>query len=314
MNSREIEILAYGEAKQKDSLLPLLEQAFGWTFSPAKFEKSIRTDSRLRDGSVGFCAVKEGRVVGYVGVMDLTLGTASGTEERVGGVYGVATHPEYTRQGISTALLARSHEYFMMRGYRFSLLTTSPTIVAHALYTRLGYFDVAPFLSAYLGARPKRQKVLKRRSSAKPKPDHSRMLELFRQCVKGRTGFVVRDEEYLRRLFKDYEISAKECVVTERGYVIFKKEKESVRIRELVARNGREMLWLIGLVEGMTQKPVVGRLGIPSSGDVIHAYKSRGFTVLEKSHGVLMAKQLVAGASFNDRFGNRFCMSALDHF
>lgn len=312
MNSREIEILAYSELKQKDSLLPLLEQAFGWPFSPAKFEKSIRTDPRLRDGSVGFCAIKEGKVVGYVGVMDFTLRTASGTEERVGGLYGVATHPEYTRQGISTALIARSHEYFMTKGYRFSLLTTSPTIVAHALYTRLGYFDVAPFLSAYLGARARRQKVLKRRSSAKP--DHSRMLELFRHCVKGRTGFVIRDEEYLRMLFRQYEISAKECVVTERGYVIFKKEKESIRVRELVAQNGKEMLGLIGLVEGMTQKPVVGRLGIPSSGDVIHAYKSRGFTVLEKAHGVLMAKELVADASFNDCFGNRFCMSALDHF
>lgn len=74
------------------------------------------------------------------------------------------------------------------------------------------------------------------------------------------------------------------------------------------------LLGLVGLVEGMTQKPVVGRLGIPSSGDVIHAYKSRGFTMLEKAHGVLMAKELVADASFNDCFGNRFCMSALDHF
>jgi hypothetical protein len=64
----------------------------------------------------------------------------------------------------------------------------------------------------------------------------------------------------------------------------------------------------------MSQKPVVGSLGIPGSGDVIQAYKSRGFTVLEKGHGVLMGKELVAGASFNDCFGNRFCMSALDHF
>jgi predicted N-acetyltransferase YhbS len=312
MDSREIEILAYSELKQKDSLLPLQEQAFGWPFSAAKFERSIRTDPRLRDGSVGFCAVKEGKVVGYVGVMDFTLRTASGTEERVGGLYAVATHPEYTRQGISTALIARSHEYFMTKGYRFSLLTTSPTIVAHALYVRLGYFDVAPFLSAYLGARAKRKKVSKLGSNAKP--DHSRMLELFRQCVKGRTGFAIRDEEYLRMLFRQNEISAKECMVTERGYVIFKKEKESVRVRELVAQNGMELVRLVGLVEGMTQKPVVGRLGIPGSGDLAHAYKSRGFTVLEKAHGVLMAKELVSGVSFNECFGSRFYMSALDHF
>jgi ribosomal protein S18 acetylase RimI-like enzyme len=312
MNSREIEILTYRELEQKDSLLPLLEQAFGWPFNPASFDKSIKTDPRLRDSSVGFCAIKGGKVVGYVGVMDFTLRTASGNEERVGGIYGVATHPEYTRQGISTTLLVRSHQYFMKKGYRFSFLTTSPTIVAHGLYVRLGYFDVGPYLSAYLGSGTKRQKALKRRSPAKP--DHSRMLELFRQCFKGRTGFVIRDEEYLRMLLKRNEVSAKNCIVTEKGYVIFKKEKESVRIRELVAQSGKEMVRLIGLVEGMTRKSVVCRLGIHSSGDVINAYRSRGFTVLEEAHGVLMAKELVADASFKNWFGDRFYMSALDHF
>ena len=312
MDSKGIEVLSYGELKQKDSLLPVLEQSFGWPFNPAEWDRFVRRDPRLRDGSVGFCAVRDGKVIGFVGVMDFTLGTASGTTERVGGLYAVATHPEYTRQGISTALIARSHEYFKTKGYRFSFLTTSPTIVAHALYERLGYFDVASFLSAYLGARTGRNKTSKRRSPAKP--DRSRMLELFRQSVKGRTGFVVRDEDYLRMLLKRWRISARECILTERGYVLFRKEKESIRIGELVARDGREMLRLIGLVEGMSRKPMIGLLGIPSSSAIVDAYRSRGFTVLEKGHGVLMAKELVADASFQDCFGDRFCMNALDHF
>jgi GNAT superfamily N-acetyltransferase len=312
LNPTGVEILAYSELKQKDSLLPLLEQAFWWPFNPAKYEKRIRTDPRLRDGSVGFCAVKEGKAVGFVGVMDLTLRTISGTEERVGGIYAVATHPEYTRRGISAALLAHSHKYFTERGYRFSLLTTSHTIIAHDFYVRLGYFDVAPFQSAYLGARTKGQKALKHKSSTKP--DYARTLELFRRCVKGRTGFAMRDKEYHRMLLKLWNVSGKDCIMTEEGYVIFKKEKESVYIGELVAKNGNEMMRLIEQVVGMTQKPVVGRLGIPSSGEVVQAYRSRGFTVLEEGHGVLMAKELAADASFKDCFGNRFCMSALDHF
>jgi ribosomal protein S18 acetylase RimI-like enzyme len=311
MGSVGIEILAYSELKQRNALLPLMEQAFGWPFDPAEFEKSIRMDPRLRSGSVGFCALKEGKVVGYAGVMDFTLRTVSGAEEKVGGLYGVATHPSCTRQGICTALLNRSHEYFMAKGYRFSLLTTSPTIVAHGLYGKLGYFDVAPFLSAYLGVRKKKVEVSKRRIVFKL--DYDGMLELFREYVKGRTGFVIRDKEYLRMLFKQYGISAKDCIMIEEGYVIFKKEKESVRIRELVARDSGEMNRLIGLVENKTQKAVVGRLGI-SDCSVGRVYASRGFTVLEAGHGVLMAKELVADASFNDCFGNRFYMSALDHF
>jgi ribosomal protein S18 acetylase RimI-like enzyme len=311
MGSVGIEILAYGELKQKNALLPLMEQAFGWPFDPTEFEKSIRMDPRLRSGSVGFCALKEGKVVGYAGVMDFTLRTVSGTEEKVGGLYGVATYPGYTRQGICTALLNRSHEYFMAKGYRFSLLTTSPTIVAHILYRKLGYFDVAPFLSAYLEARKKKVGVSKRGSVSRL--DYSRMLEFFREYVRGRTGFVIRDKEYLRMLFKQYGISAKDCMMTEKGYVIFKKEKESVRIRELVAQDSSEMNRLIGLVENKTQKVVVGRLGIADRA-VSLVYASRGFTVLEAGHAVLMVKELVAGASFNDCFGSGFYMSALDHF
>lgn len=311
MGSVGIEILAYSELKQKNALLPLMEQAFGWPFDPTEFAKSIKTDPRLGNGSVGFCALKEGKVVGYAGVMNFTLRTVSGTEERVGGLYGVATYPGYTRQGICTALMNRSHEYFMTKGYRFSLLTTSPTIVAYNLYRKLGYFDVASFLSAYLEAGAKRMEALKRRRVSKL--DYNRMLELFREYVKGRTGFVIRDKKYLRMLAKQYEISAKDCIMTEKGYVIFKKEKESVRIRELVAHDSNEMNRLIELVESTTQKAVVGRLGIPNSA-VSRAYASRGFTVLETGHGVLMAKELVADVSFNDCFGSGFYMSALDHF
>jgi GNAT superfamily N-acetyltransferase len=312
LSLKGIEIQTYRELQEKNSLAPVLEQAFGWAFDPARFDKSIRTDPRLRDGAVGFCAVKEGRAVGYVGVMDFTLRTVSGADERVGGLYAVATHPEYARQGISTALIARSHEYFLAKGYRFSILTTSPTIVAHDFYARLGYFDVAPFLSAYLGARTKRLETPTRRDLSKP--DYDRMLELFHKSVRGRTGFALRDKDYLRMMFKQYEIASKECMTTERGYMIFKKEKEHARIRELVAEDGKEMLRLIGIVEGMTKKPVIGRLGIPYSKDLIKAYGSQGFTVLENGHGVLMAKELAVRASFSVSFGDKFCMGALDHF
>ncbi len=66
-----MKILTYRELERKSALLPLMEQAFGWPFDPFDFERAIKLDPRLRDSSVGFCAVDEGEVVGYVGVMDL---------------------------------------------------------------------------------------------------------------------------------------------------------------------------------------------------------------------------------------------------
>ena len=311
MSSVVTEILAYSELKQKKYLLPLLEQAFGWPFDETKFEKSIRMDTRLKTGSIGFCALREGKVVGYAGVMDMTLKTASRIEEKVGGLYGVATLPGYTRQGVCTALLNHSHEYFVAKGYRFSLLTTSSTIVAHSLYRRLGYFVVAPFLSAYLEARVKKVNVSKRKNVSKL--DYDGMLKLFLEYVRSRTGFVFRDKEYLRMLFRLNEYSAKNCIMTEKGYVVFINEKESVRIRELIAQDSNELNRLIGLVEDKTQKPIVGRLGI-SDRAMSQAYASRGYMVLEAGHPILMAKELMANSSFSDFFGNRFYMSALDHF
>lgn len=307
-----MKILTYRELEQRNAMLPLMEQAFGWPFDPVEFEKTIKADPRLKDGSVGFCFLKEGKVLGYVGVMDLTLRTAAGKVERVGGLYGVATFPGYTRQGICTALINRAHEYFLEKGYRFSFLTTSPTIVAHALYGKLGYFDVASFLSAYkVKEKPEQHETLKRERI--PKWDYDRMLELFHEYVRGRTGFVVRDETYLKMLIKQYEISAKECILTQEGYVIFKKEKKQARIRELVARSQKEMGRLIGLVEDKAQSIVIGRLGVWDS-IVNRVYRSRGFTVLETGYGVLMVKELVGDASFSDSYGDRFQMSALDHF
>jgi hypothetical protein len=58
---------------------------------------------------------------------------------------------------------------------------------------------------------------------------------------------------------------------------------------------------------------VIGRLGVEDPA-VHRVYESRGFTVLETGHGVLMAKELAADASFNESYGDKFYMSALDHF
>jgi len=67
------------------------------------------------------------------------------------------------------------------------------------------------------------------------------------------------------------------------------------------------------LVEDKTQKPIVGRLGI-SDRALSQVYASRGYMVLEAGHPVLMVKELMAHSSFHECFGDRFYMSALDHF
>jgi hypothetical protein len=117
----------------------------------------------------------------------------------------------------------------------------------------------------------------------------------------------------MKALAKQHQIRARECITTRKGYVIFKKEKTHARVRELVADDGQEMNRLIERAERQAQNVVIGRVPV---GDPVlsQVYRARGFTVLEKGHGVLMAKGLVPGVSFTDSYGSRFYMSALDHF
>jgi ribosomal protein S18 acetylase RimI-like enzyme len=288
-----------------------MEQAFGWPFDPMEFDKNIKADPRLRDSGVGFCSVIEDKTVAYVGVMDLATRTADNKEERVGGIYGVATLPGHTRKGICTALLNRAHEHFKEKDYRFSFLTTSPTIVAHGLYKKLGYFDVTSFPGVYkVKEKPNKQKTVKHEKTSKL--NLTRMLEIYREYVKNKTGFVARDETYMKMLAKTHEIAAKECITIEKGYVIFKKDKKQVRIRELVAHDKKEMNELVGIVEDKAQNVVYGRDVLDPT--LREAYADRGFTVLNSGHGVLMVKELTSYASFKKAYDNRFYMSALDHF
>ena len=304
-------ILTYRELDRKSVLLALMEQAFGWPFNPPEFEKAIKADPRLKDGCVGFCAINKEEVLGYVGVMDLATRTIDGRVERAGGIYGVATMPGHTRQGVCTALLNHVHEYFVEKGYRFSFLTTSPTIVAYGLYEKLGYSDVTSFPGVY----KLKEKTEKRKASESEKTsklDFDRMLKIYCEYVKDRTGLVIRDKAYMKMLAKLYEIAAKECITTQGGYIIFKKEKKLVRIRELIAQDQEEMNRLIRLVEGKAQNVVFSRAVLDPV--MRQVYKSHGFTVLETGHGVLMVKELTADIAFNEAYSNRFYMSALDHF
>jgi predicted acetyltransferase len=158
--------------------------------------------------------------------MDLAARTVDNNSEKVGGIYGVATLPGHTRKGICTALLNRAHEHFLERNYRFSFLITSPNIVAHGLYEKLGYFDVTSFPGVYkVKEKPKKQKTVKRERASKL--NLTGMLGIYRECVKNKTGFVARDEKYMKMLAKIHEIAAKECIITEKRLRHIQKGQET---------------------------------------------------------------------------------------
>lgn len=304
-----MKIVTYHDLKSKSGLLPLLEQAFGWPFNEREFNRFIKIDPRMRGGAVGFCALEKEQVVSYVGTMDLATRTMDGTIEHAGGIYGVATLPGYTRRGFSTALFRVVHEHFKEKGYRFSFLNTSPILVAYSLYKKLGYSDVYLYPSAYKVMDDKKKALPKTRDE---KLDLGRILAAYRKYVKDKVGFVVRDRAYLEMLAKDKRLTNKGTAYADKGYVVFRKEQYSTRILELVALNKKEAEQLMEAVEQKAHGAVFAKGVLDAT--LRQTYLSRGYTFLDKGHGVFMAKSLEMGTSPKEVYGEDFFQTQLDHF
>jgi len=297
----QMKVLTYRDLESKEGILPLMDHAFSWPFNPRWFEDFVKIDPRSKDGPVGFCAVENGCVVGFVGMLDLATRTLDGTIENVGGIYGVATLPSHTRKGISTVLVNSAHQHFKEEGYRFSFLNTSHTIIVHAFYKKLGYTDAAEYPSAYKVIETQKAKPFRKDETAKL--DFDKILKVHNEFSKDKTGFVIRDKAHLNMLKKAEGITDRQCIMSEKGYAIFKKDKRGIWIRELVALTTEEMERLISRIEEKAKDLVYDRTVLEAT--LLRVYKSRGYMIHKRSHIVLMVKPLSRISRFYVGLGGR---------
>ena len=306
----EFEILTYRELTMRDELLPLMYLAFGWPFNYEEFEKTAQVNPRLRNSPVGFCALKDGHVVGFVGVMDLLSRSLYGDVERVGGVWGVSTLPRYSRQGISTALMNEAHAYFTDRGYPFSFLITSRSLIAYNFYQKLGYQEATQFPSAF-----KRVKGGKTVKKERAKENLQKILKIYKDSMVEKSGFVVRDEDYLKATIMWEEAFHKvpeEVIFVEDAYVMFKDLGESLCIDEIAAKNKDHAKLLICKIENRAKAIIYDRVVLDKS--LLELYGSLGYFTQTSSYVTLMVKPLQNHQSFKETYGDGFYMSGLDFF
>jgi len=303
-------ITTYRELKSKDELLPLFQHAFWWPFNPKEFEKIIKADPRLQNSPVGYAAIENNRLGGFVGVMDMATRTLESSEEKVGGIWGVVTHPAHARKGISTALMKRSHDYFREAGYKFSLLNTSKSLIAYNFYRKLDYKDVMTYPRVYKVI-PKQKKKKTRKTSRKTKLDWNKVLEIFGQVTEDRTGFVVRSPRYGKMLETRKGVHPRKSIVSDNGYALLKEERGNVSIREIVAFTEEETSRLITQSEEKAKKTVIAEAVL--NNDLQKSYLSHGFMLLEDSYDLLMSKPLT-NANFREVYGHKFYAAATDYF
>lgn len=305
-----MKVLAYRELESRDGLLPLLDHAFNWIFDERQFGDFMKIDPRLKNSPVGFCALENGRIIGYVGVMDVATRTLEGTIEQVGGLYGVTTLPGFTRRGVFTTLMGKAHEYFRERGYRFSFLGTSPALVAHRLYEKLGYTDAVEYPSAYKVVRNKSRNAQVEGLVSAFEPQ--KMLNIYIKATKGMTGLVVRDIPYLKMLRKVEGIKPKHFLIDDEGYVVFREDKAAIWVRELIATGKKETEKLVAAMEQRAKTIVCNRAILDKT--LLEVYRSKGYLIQEKGYSVMMCKSLAGGVSFTQTYGDRFFLTRLDSF
>lgn len=304
-------IVDYDGLRSKNELFPLFDQAFKWPFNPTEFEQTIKADPRLRNSPIGYAAVENNHIVGFVGVMDIATRTIDGSEEKVGGIWGVVTHPAYARRGISKALLQRSHGYFKEKDYQFAFLNTGKSLVAYALYKKLDYKDVRVYPSAYkLIKEPEKQAKM---ISRKVKLNWNKILRIYNQATKNRTGFIGRTKQYLETLEKRQRIHPEKSIVTDEGYVLLREDEKSLIVLEIIASTKEKISELITQIEKKAARAetVIDRAVLDEN--IQEAYRSQGYMVLKDSYNLLMAKRFTK-TTLAETYGNRFYATSVDLF
>lgn len=304
-----MKIITYRELEPKDEFMLLMELAFFWPMAPSQFEKIIDLDIRLKNSPVGFCATEKGRLTGFVGVMDIPTKTVDGTEEIVGGIYAVATNPLFAKRGICKTLMDRAHHYFQEREYQFCFLTTNRTIIAYALYQKMNYVEVEkvnqfPIAYKVLG----KDKIVKRFGA---KLDQKKIFQIYQEFVKDKTGFMVRQKDFVRLFLEQKRFDEKKSIPEKNGYALLSEFRNVVKIQELVSLDDRTYEKLLDQVESYAQGGVIDRMVTDEK--LLEIYKDKGYRIQEGDHSVFMVKKL-GEVNFEEIYGDAFHIGMLDLF
>lgn len=305
-----MEIVTYRELQPKDDFMLLMDIAFSWPMSPGDFEDRINTDIRLKDSPIGFCAVQDGKLIGFVGVMDIPTRTAQGEIEFVGEIYCVATNPAFARQGISRTLLDMAHIYFHSQKYLFSFLCTSRTIIAYALYRKLGYVEVDA-INQYPAVYKTINKTETIRLASPTHIDPQKIFQIYNRFAKDKIGYTVRQKDFFTIFARRKRFDEQKTVLKENGYALLTEELNVIKVQELVALDPSTYYELIEEVEKIAKRGIIDRS--VADEQLLEVYQSKGYRVQKGDHGVLMVRSL-SDVAFEGIYGKSFYMGLLDWF
>ncbi len=303
-------VVPYDELRNPDGFLQLMVATFWWAAHPNLIVEMRQNDERFRD-PFGYALVCGRTPVGFVGTADIPVRLADGSTEKALGIHHVATLPDYARRGIALRLLEHVEDEYRQKGYRFSFLFTSRTLVAWHLYRKIGYQDlacgkVAPRCHKLFAGQKKAPKI------RHPKPNYRLVEKLHEELTRTRCGFAVRNPGWLKALEKTWKPGPGFVVACRDGYALVEDFRGALWIDEILCRDQRAYLRILARL--LRRKP--GVLIDTAVWDPVlrNIYRRQGFRFWHRTYGTLMAKSLVPTISIHTAFGPRFYWTVADQF
>jgi len=305
-------IITFDELKDYYQFLRLMESSFGWTPTPEQILKRRIADERYKY-PFGFCLMKGKTLAGFVGVMDIPVRTIDGKIIKVGGIHNVATYPNFSRQGIAKELFDFVHNHFRTLGYRFSFLFTSKTIVAFSIYQKLGYKDFLPInklVRAYKMFNIKNQRI-DRTVLAKAEINHGLIEDIYRNVMHNQTGFAVRNPGWSKSIMLVKKIPHQNVFVEKDGYAFVDSYSDVAYIMEFIVQNPKTYVRILDKIKKHKFRILISTF--VRDKNLLKVLKIQGFIFRQGTYFSFMHKAL-SNASFEQVFGDKFCLSALDTF
>jgi predicted acetyltransferase len=287
-----------------------MDLAFWWPISPKELGEIVNRDVRLSNSPVGFCAVENKRLAGFVGVMDIPTKTINGATEIVGGIWAVATNPDFSRRGICKSLMEEAHNYFRKQKYRFSFLCTTRTIIAYGIYDKLGYSEVE-YVNRFADVYKVLDETTPGDMKTETKLNPEKIYKIYERFVENKTGFAVRQKDFVTMFAQRKKFDEKKSIHKEKGYALVSEDRNVIKVQDLVALDDATYGELIDGIEKLAKGGVINRMVVDKR--LLNVYKSRGYRIQKGDDSVLMVKNL-ANASIDKVYGDSFHMSVLDWF
>jgi len=299
-----MEIITYRELEKKEDIFLLMLKSFWMPVTARWFQEFIKYETRIGDGPIGMCGIDKGKLVGFVGMMNIPTRTKRGDIENVGGIYMVAVRPTCMRQGIGKKLLDTAEEYMRKQGTRLVFLTTSRSIVAYKWYRKIGYEDVIE-----VDQLPHMYK--KPTTPKEHRINIKKVQELFDIYSQDRCGFVIRTTTDMKAREMEGVYNKKISIAVDGGYALLRTSLDTVQFKEILARTKTAYKKLIRLAEPKAKYASVAIY--PFDPVAQQTFEKAGYLRDLGSYGVLMCKPL-DGTSFYDLYDDSFLLSRIDWF